>query len=118
MGRGSYTVRKHCEWSFPFCLGLIVNAHEVGRFWSARAKENWGYTTFCTVARGAWGLWRFPLLFVGPVFMYISLDIASSTGHGKLCLNSQTHFLRASPCKAKGNDKSRFSSLEYCVVAC
>ena len=79
MGRGSYIVRKHCEWSFPSFLGLVVKAQEVRRFGPPGRRE-WGYTTFARLldAPGDSGASSF---FVGLSFMYMFLDIASN-GHG------------------------------------
>ena len=78
MGRGSYTVRKHCEWSFPSYLGLVVKAQEVRRFGPPGRRE-WVYTTFARLLHAPGDSGASPFS-VGLSFMYIYLDIASN-GH-------------------------------------
>ena len=57
MGRGSYIVHKHCEWSFTAYLGLAVKAQEV-RCWGGDQGEEDGNIPRLHVCYMGLGLWR------------------------------------------------------------
>ena len=68
MGLGCYIVRKHCEWSFTFYLGLVVVKDQEVRRWGLTGAKRMGIYHVCTFATWAWGLWRFSS-FLGLCFM-------------------------------------------------